>query len=209
MKNPEYFADIEKYDLLLKKPNTDEEKISYIADRFIDIMKALGLDLQNESLAKTPLRIAKMYVNEIFSGLDSSKFPEVTFIKEEGESNVIQLKTNFSSFCEHHFVPFVGTAHIAYIPNGKLIGLSKIPRILRYFAKRPQLQERLTAQVADSLGSLLNTDDVAVSITAQHFCMAIRGIEDRESSTTTHVLRGQFESNPSIRQEFFTTIHST
>lgn len=186
---------------------TNEQKIEIIADRFKDIMEALGLDLDDDSMARTPQRIAKMYVNEIFSGLDFNQFPDVSFMEDkfqhETKSNMVLVKVNFCSFCEHHFVPMNGTAHVAYIPNGKLIGLSKIPRIVRFFAKRPQIQERLTAQIADSLSTILNTPDVAVSITAQHYCVIARGIEDEQGHTITNNLRGQFDSNIELRREFF------
>lgn len=191
---------------------SDEEKIDYIAVRFREIMEVLGLDLENDSLARTPYRVAKMYVNEIFSGLDLEQFPEISFISDSfahdnQRSNMVFVKVNFNSFCEHHFVPMNGTAFVAYIPNGKLIGLSKIPRIVRFFACRPQVQERLTAQIADSLAMLLETNDVAVSLTAQHFCIIARGIEDTESRTTTNVLRGAFGDDDAIRREFFEAIN--
>jgi len=188
-----------------------EEKIDFIATRFRDILEVLGLDLEDDSLARTPQRIAKMYVNEIFSGLDPAAFPEISFFKDNfqhnGKSNMVLVKVNFCSFCEHHFVPMNGTAYVAYIPHEKLIGLSKIPRIVRYFARRPQVQERLSAQIADSMALLLNTEDVAVSITAQHFCVIARGIEDENSHTITNVLRGEFDTNPILRGEFFEGIN--
>lgn len=190
---------------------SNAEKIEYIATRFKEIMQVLGLDLQDESLAKSPYRVAKMYVNEIFSGLDLEAFPEISFIDHsyhhKDKSQMVFVKVNFNSFCEHHFVPMNGTAYVAYVPHKKLIGLSKIPRIVRFFACRPQLQERLTAQVADSLATLLETEDVAVSLTAQHFCIIARGIEDTESRTTTNILRGEFGSNESRRHEFFEAIN--
>lgn len=190
---------------------SDEEKIDYIAERFREIMEVLGLDLANDSLARTPYRVAKMYVNEIFSGLDDKNFPRISFIEDQfqhqNKSNMVFVKVNFNSFCEHHFVPMNGTAYVAYIPNGKLIGLSKIPRIVRFFASRPQVQERLNAQIADSLAILLNTQNVAVSLAAQHFCILARGIEDTESHTITNVLRGDFESDPTTRREFFEAVN--
>jgi GTP cyclohydrolase I len=188
-----------------------EEKIEYIAERFHEIMEVLGLDLTDSSLARTPFRVAKMYVNEIFSGLDPHAFPTITYMQDryqhQGKSNMVFVKVNFHSFCEHHFVPMFGVAYVAYIPNGKLLGLSKIPRIVRYFAARPQVQERLTAQIADSLALILDTESVAVSMSAQHFCVMARGIEDSESHATTNVLRGAFESDESIRQQFFEAIN--
>ena len=185
----------------------DGKKIELIAERFKEIMEILGLDVSDGSLSRTPYRVAKMYVNEIFSGLKTETFPEVTFIDDpyhkEAKSNIVFMKVQFTSFCEHHFVPMMGNAYIAYLPKGKLIGLSKIPRIVKFFSKRPQLQERLTAQIADSLATLLNTEDVGVSITAQHFCVLAIGIEDPEGHTTTNVFRGEFKEESLARQEFF------
>lgn len=193
-----------------KKMN-NEQKIEYIAKRFHEIMEVLGLDLSDDSLAKTPYRVAKMYVNEIFSGLDPSTFPPISFIEdrfqENDKSNIVFVKVNFNSFCEHHFVPMNGTAYIAYLPNKKLIGLSKIPRIVRFFARRPQVQERLTAQIADCLATLLETEDVAVSILSQHFCIIARGIEDENSHVITNLLRGKFDKDPTLRREFFEAIN--
>lgn len=189
----------------------DEAKIAYIAERFQEIMVCLGLDLNNESLRRTPERIAKMYVKEVFSGLSYDTFPNITLVDNDFQhstkGNMVFLSVKFHSFCEHHFVPMNGTAYIAYIPGRKIIGLSKIPRLVRYFARRPQLQERLTAQIADTLATLLETEHVAVSITAQHFCVMARGIEDDDSHTTTNVLRGEFESSDSIRNQFFESIN--
>ena len=197
---------------LLQASNlTPEEKIDQIADRFKEIMEILGLDLEDESLKKTPYRVARMYVNEIFSGLNLEEFPNISFFgdyyKHETRSNLVLVKVNFTSFCEHHFVPFIGYAYVAYVPNEKIIGLSKIPRIVRFFAKRPQVQERLTAQIADSLSLLLESEDVAVSITAEHFCVKARGIQDENSHTTTNVIRGQFLTDPLRKQEFFEGIN--
>jgi len=190
---------------------TKEEKIDYITVRFREIMEVLGLDLSDPSLARTPYRVAKMYVNEIFSGLDFSQFPAISFIednfKHEQKASMVFVKVNFHSFCEHHFVPMNGTAYVAYIPNGKLIGLSKIPRIVRFFACRPQVQERLTAQIADCLAILLETESVAVSLTAEHFCVIARGIQDSESYVTTNVLRGDFNMDNDLRREFFEAIN--
>lgn len=188
-------------------PLSDEEKIKRIEDHFRGIMETLGLDINDDSLAKTPYRVAKMYVKEIFSGLDLDAFPEISFFKDEfhheHHSNMVFIKVGFTSFCEHHFVPMNGIAYVAYLPEDKLIGLSKIPRIVRYFSRRPQLQERLTAQIADSLAILLDTDNVAVSVTAHHYCVIARGIEDETGHTITNVLRGEFDTNPNLRREFF------
>ncbi len=189
---------------------SNEMKIKYIAERFHEIMVALGLDLNDDSLMNTPERVARMYVNEVFSGLDPAQFPSISFFDDHvphgRKPSIVFTKVSFTSFCEHHFVPMHGTAYVAYIPNGKLIGLSKIPRIVRYFARRPQVQERLSAQIADSLSILLNTEHVAVSLTAEHFCILARGIEDTESHTITNILRGDFDSNDGRQREFFEAI---
>lgn len=190
-----------------RPPLSNEEKVEYIAERFREIMEILGLDLSDESLAKTPLRVAKMYVNEIFSGLDPNQFPAISFIEDqykvEGRSNPVFMKVHFCSFCEHHFVPMVGNAYVSYLPHEKLIGLSKIPRIVQFFARRPQVQERLTVQIADSLATLLETEDVAVALKAEHFCVKARGVEQEESHAFTYCLRGAFEGNLELRREFF------
>lgn len=186
---------------------SDEEKIDIIADRFKEIMETLGLDLTNDSLAKTPYRVAKMYVQEVFSGLDEEKFPEISFFEDqlqhEAQTSLIFTKVGFTSFCEHHFVPMSGFAYVAYLPQQKIIGISKIPRLVRYFARRPQLQERLTAQIADSLAILLETEDVAVTLSARHHCVMARGIQDEESHTITNVLRGKFHTHEEIQRQFF------
>lgn len=190
-----------------KDKRTPEEKIAFISDRFREIMECLGLDVENESLARTPYRVAKMFVNEIFTGLDDETFPEIRFVNEDyshsKKGNAIFIKVNFNSFCEHHFVPMMGVVYVSYIPNKKVVGLSKIPRIIRFFAQRPQMQERLGAQIADSLSAILETEHVAVCIVAKHFCMIVRGIEDAASHTVTHVLLGDFENDPDRRNEFF------
>lgn len=199
--------------ILEQKPTlTDEEKIKLIAEKYKEIMEVLGLDLSDDSLKHTPNRIARMYVKEIFSGLDSNNFPEISFFENKfqpamGESvNIILVKVNFTSFCEHHFVPMSGYAYVAYVPNKKLIGLSKIPRIVRFFAKRPQVQERLAAQITDSLSILLETENVAVSIIAEHYCVIARGIENEHSNTVTNIFRGHFQTSDSLRREFFESI---
>lgn len=187
-----------------------EEKIALIADRFRDIMEILGLDITDESLERSPYRVARMYVEEIFSGLDPAAFPRISMIEDKFQhgqrSNTIFIKTTFCSFCEHHFVPMIGTAYVAYLPNGKLIGLSKIPRIVRFFARRPQVQERLTAQIADALSVILGTENVGVSLSAQHHCIIARGVENENSHAITNVLRGEFNCNETVRNEFFDAI---
>ncbi len=186
---------------------SDEEKIRLIADRFREIMEILGLDMTDDSITKTPERVAKMYVQEVFSGLNEANFPDISFFKDEihheHKSHMVFIKVGFTSFCEHHFVPMTGFAYVAYLPANKLIGISKIPRLVRFFACRPQLQERLTAQIADSLAILLQTNDIAVSIHARHYCVMVRGIQDENSRMLTNVLRGQFDSDEKLRREFF------
>jgi GTP cyclohydrolase I len=181
-----------------------EEKIEKIKKHFGEIMSVLGLDLEDDSLKDTPKRIAKMYVNEIFSGLDSSNFPKITVIenKMEYDQMVCVQDIEVMSVCEHHFQPIDGFATIAYIPHKKVIGLSKLNRIAEFFAKRPQVQERLTKQIADCLQFILETEDVAVHINARHYCMIARGIQDTHSTTTTSDLRGSFKSRPETRTEF-------
>lgn len=189
---------------------SNHEKIELIADRFHEIMEILGLDLTDDSLKHTPKRVATMYVEEIFSGFNPANFPQISFIDDHFQhgqrSNMVFVKVNFCSFCEHHFVPMSGTASVAYLPNGKLIGLSKIPRIVNFFAKRPQVQERLTAQIADAMSILTGSEDVATSLCAAHQCMIARGIESENSYAITNVLRGRFEMNSELRKEFFDSL---
>ncbi|MCB1118808.1 MAG: GTP cyclohydrolase I FolE [Chlamydiia bacterium] len=190
---------------------SNKEKIATIAHHFEKIMETLGLDLNDESLKPTPERVARMYVEEVFSGLDPDTFPKISFVKDqfhhEHRAHMVFVKVTFVSFCEHHFVPFEGTAYVAYLPKDKLIGLSKIPRIVRFFAARPQIQERLTAQIADSLSLIIDTENIAVSIDARHLCVIARGIEDMNSSTITNVLRGKFETDATYQKEFFEGIN--
>lgn len=183
---------------------SSEEKIEKIKKHFSEIMKTLGLDLEDDSLKDTPKRIAKMYVNEIFSGLDSANFPKITVIenKMEYDQMVCIQDIEIMSMCEHHFQPIDGYATIAYIPGKKVIGLSKLNRIAEFFSKRPQVQERLTKQIADCLQFILETEDVAVHINAKHYCMIARGIQDTHSTTTTSDLRGAFKARPETRTEF-------
>lgn len=191
---------------ILPNDLSDKEKIHTISYHFAEIMKTLGLDLQDHSLAQTPERVARMYVEEVFKGLSLSHFPKISFFKEDiSESDykgVVVTKANFISFCEHHFVPMVGIAFVGYIPNGQVIGLSKISRLVRYFAARPQLQERLSAQIADSLSLLLDNEDVAVSIQAQHMCVISRGAKDEGGCTTTLYTKGKFQREAEVRRDF-------
>ncbi|KFD81787.1 GTP cyclohydrolase I [Vibrio paracholerae] len=169
-----------------------------------EILNLLGLDLTDDSLEETPQRIAKMYVDEIFSGLDYANFPKITVIENKMKvSEMVKVKDiTLTSTCEHHLVTIDGTAAVAYIPRGKIIGLSKINRIVRFFAQRPQVQERMTQQILVALQTLLESDDVAVTIDATHYCVKSRGVMDATSVTTTTALGGIFKSNPATRAEF-------
>lgn len=183
---------------------TAHEKKEQIEQHMTAIMSLLGLDLSDDSLAETPHRIAKMYVNEIFSGLDYSSFPKITLIENKmGTDEMIKVQDiGVTSTCEHHFVTIDGYATVAYIPKDKIIGLSKINRIVNFFAKRPQVQERLTQQILVALQVLLDTENVAVSITATHYCVKSRGVMDASSQTTTTALGGNFKKNAATRHEF-------
>lgn len=183
---------------------TNEEKIRLITQKFTEIMETLGLDLEDDSLKETPHRVANMYVNEVFSGLDPKKFPKMTVIENKMHYDQMIVVQNISclSFCEHHFLPIDGFATVAYIPNNKVIGLSKINRIVQYFARRPQVQERLTKQIADCLQYILETEHVAVHVNAKHYCVVMRGIEDTGSTTSTSDLRGHFKMLQETREEF-------
>ena len=182
----------------------DEEKRKLIQLHFTEIIKVLGLDLADDSLMDTPRRIARMYVNEIFGGLDYRNFPKLTVVQNKMRCDeMIRVgNINLSSTCEHHFITIDGTATVAYIPKEKVIGLSKINRVVAFFAQRPQIQERLTEQVLVALQTLLETSDVAVSINATHFCVKARGVRDTGSSTTTTALGGAFKISPETRREF-------
>ncbi|MCH7399763.1 GTP cyclohydrolase I FolE [Belliella sp. DSM 107340] len=182
----------------------DELKIELIEKHFREIMHVLGLDLTDDSLKGTPRRVAKMYIQEIFSGLDPKNKPEAKLFENKYKYNemLVEKDITFFSNCEHHFVPIYGKAHVAYISNGTVIGLSKINRIVQYFAKRPQVQERLTMQIGNELKEILGTDDVAVVIDAHHMCVSSRGIKDVNSSTVTSFYSGKFEKEESSRNEF-------
>jgi GTP cyclohydrolase I len=185
-------------------PLERKEKIDVIEAHFTGIMRALGLDLNDDSLMDTPKRVAKMYVNEIFWGLDYDAFPKCTTVanKMKYDEMVVERNVNVQSNCEHHFVIIDGLATVAYVPNEKVLGLSKINRIVEYFAKRPQIQERLTEQVFHALCYILETDNVAVMIDAQHYCVKSRGVEDTGSSTVTTKLGGGFKTDAAARAEF-------
>ncbi|MDX1592568.1 MAG: GTP cyclohydrolase I FolE [Balneolaceae bacterium] len=182
---------------------TDAEKIEIIEKHFSEIMLALGLDLDDESLSGTPYRVAKMYVQEIFHGLNPKNRPDTRkFSNAYNYGDMVVVKNiNVTSFCEHHFLPFIGKAHVAYYSSGKVIGLSKINRVVDYYSRRPQVQERLTLQIAEELQSALETEDVAVFIESKHFCVSTRGVQDRESTTVTTEYRGRFKDE-AVQQRF-------
>jgi GTP cyclohydrolase I len=182
---------------------SDEEKMQKIEHHFTQILHTLGMDLRDDSLQGTPHRVAKMYVKEIFQGLKPDNRPVAKVFANSfqyGEM-LVEKEINLHTTCEHHFLPIVGRAHVAYISNGTVIGLSKINRIVDYFARRPQVQERLTRQIAEELKRVLNTEDVAVVIDAKHFCVAARGIQDTHSSTITAEYTGRFRED-AMRREF-------
>ena len=187
-----------------------KEKIDVIERHFTEIMKTLSLDLSDDSLIETPKRVAKMYVNEIFWGLDYEAFPKCTTVdnKMKYDEMVVERNVNVQSNCEHHFVVIDGLATVGYIPKQKVLGLSKITRVVEYFSKRPQIQERLTEQVYHALQYILETDDIAVVIDAQHYCVKSRGVEDVGSSTVTSKLGGVFRTDPAVRQEFMNIVNS-
>lgn len=189
---------------ILKSSLSNTEKIDKIKEHFDGIMKVLGLDMKDDSLQDTSKRVAKMYVNEVFSGLDPKNFPKITVIENsmQYDQMVCVQDIEVMSMCEHHFQPIDGFATVAYIPHKKVIGLSKLNRIVEFFAKRPQVQERLTKQVADCLVYILETEDVAVHINAKHYCVIARGIQDTHSTTTTSDLRGAFKNSLDTRTEF-------
>ena len=182
---------------------TDKEKINQIEGKFREIMEILGLDLTDDSLAGTPHRVAKMYVQEIFSGLNPANKPEVKLFENKYgyDQMLVEKNITFYSNCEHHFVPIIGKAHVAYVSNGKVIGLSKLNRLVEYFAKRPQVQERLTMQIGKELQKALGTEDVAVLIDATHLCVSSRGVRDVNSSTVTSFYSGSF-LNDKTKNEF-------
>jgi GTP cyclohydrolase I len=181
-----------------------EHTLQSIENSFENIMRALQLNLDDDSLKGTPKRIAEMYVNEIFSGLDYKNFPKCTTIenKMSYDEMIAVGNINMHSTCEHHFVTIAGSANVAYIPKNKVLGLSKINRVVKFFARRPQVQERLTEQIAAALSFILETQDVAVTIKAKHYCVVSRGVEDQTSETVTSKLLGRFRK-PEVRSEFF------
>ena len=185
-----------------------DQKVERIAQHFKAIMETLGLDLADDSLQGTPKRVAKMFVNEVFNGLDPLNKPEPTlFANKFGyKGMLVERDITVHSFCEHHFVPIIGRATVAYYSSGQVIGLSKLDRIVKYYASRPQVQERLTEQIAAELKLVLNTEDVAVLIDAEHMCVKLRGVKDECSSTVTSHFSGRFEKD-GVRQEFLAYLH--
>ena len=201
--------------IVLETPMTDkvnismDSKISIIKEKFTSIMDILGLDLTDDSLIDTPSRVAKMYVKEIFYGLDYSNFPKCTAIQNKFKNNrsfLLEKNINVQSNCEHHFVVIDGLATVAYIPDTLLLGISKLNRIVQFFAKRPQVQERLTEQIRATIQFITKTEDVAVLIDAKHYCVKSRGIQDQNSSTVTLSVGGRFaDEDSTLRQEFLSS----
>lgn len=188
---------------LTKDITDDDYKMKQIEHHFTKIMETMNLDLRDDSLMDTPKRVAKMYVQELFRGLDYTNFPKCTTIDNKMDAGmVVEKNVKVMSNCEHHFVTIDGVACVGYIPKNKVIGLSKINRIVNFFSRRPQVQERLTNQIWHTLSFLLETDDVAVYVDAVHFCVRSRGVEDSNSSTVTSKLGGQFMKDPACRAEF-------
>jgi GTP cyclohydrolase I len=182
---------------------SDEEKMAIIEDKFRDIMETMGLDLTDDSLRGTPHRVAKMFIKEVFYGLNPANKPKISVFENKFKYNemLVEKNINMNSTCEHHFLPIVGKAHVAYISNGEVIGLSKINRIVDFYARRPQVQERLTVQIANELKAILKTEDVAIVIDAKHMCVSSRGIQDESSSTVTAEYSGKFKDG-AVRDEF-------
>jgi GTP cyclohydrolase I len=217
--NPELGRDVNKYldSIGINTPITPmvkvdrEEKLRKVADLTKEMLEVLGLDLTDDSLEETPMRVAKMYVDEIFSGLRYDTFPKCTTVENKfchGDEFVLEKNITLYSDCEHHLRPIIGTAHIAYIPGEKVLGLSKLNRITQYFAQRPQVQERLTQQIAHALAFITGSQDVMVVVEAAHTCVSQRGIKDTNSSTVTACCLGQFgEHDSGLRKEVMNNIN--
>lgn len=186
---------------------SDEEKIEQISFHFSKILEVMGLELEDDSLAKTPRRYAKMLVTELCSGLKEEAFPKITTQENKFgyEEMLVEANISIQSICEHHFVPFLGVCHIAYFPKSKIVGLSKLNRVAQYFARRPQVQERMTKQIKECLALVLETDDVAVTIDAVHLCVRMRGVQDVDALTRSSDFGGRF-LKPEVRHEFLATI---
>lgn len=192
-------------DLVYSLNNSATHAKEVIKGHFEDILGQLGLDVNDESVCDTPNRIAKMYVNELFTGLDSANFPKCTTTENSFGADELVCESGISvdSLCEHHFQAIIGSATVAYIPKDKLLGLSKLNRVVHFWARRPQVQERLTEQVYETLAYVLGTPDVAVIIKAAHMCVKLRGVKDANCLTTTSKMGGKFKDNPALRQELF------
>jgi len=190
--------------MLFGQRQDDTQQVIDIQHHFESIMKTLGMNLEDDSLRDSPRRVAKMFVNELFWGLSSDHFPKCTVIENKMgyDEMVLERDINVMSTCEHHFVTISGVAHVAYIPNQWVLGLSKMNRIVEFFSRRPQVQERLTEQIYHALSYILKTEDVAVVVDAEHFCVKSRGVEDSHSSTLTSKLGGVFKTEPELRAEF-------
>lgn len=182
----------------------DSTRLKLIEKYFAEIMTCLGLDLNNDSLRDTPKRVAKMFGNELFYGLDYNNFPKCTAVDNsmQHDEMVVIRNIEVKSCCEHHFLPIIGNAHIAYIPNEKVLGLSKFNRIVDFFSRRPQIQERLIEQIHATLCCILDTENVAIVIEGEHFCVKMRGVQDEDSDTLTCKLSGVFKTRLEVRQEF-------
>ena len=187
---------------------SEDEKINKIEFHFEQIMRTLGLNLNDDSLSGTPKRVAKMFVKEMFSGLNPDNKPEITLFENKYgyENMLVEKDITLYSYCEHHFVPIIGKVHVAYIPGRKVMGLSKINRLVQYYAKRPQVQERLTMQISEALKEVVQHNDVAVIIDAEHLCVSSRGIKDTKSTTITSIYSGKFE-NIIVRDEFLSYLN--
>ena len=217
--NPELGREVNKYldTLGINTPITEmvkadrEEKLDRITDLTHEMLEVLGLDLTDDSLEETPLRVAKMYVDEIFSGLRYDTFPKCTTVENKFSSNdefVLEKNITLYSDCEHHLRPIIGHAHIAYIPGKKVLGLSKLNRVTQYFAQRPQVQERLTQQIAHAIAYITDSKNVMDVIDAGHTCVSQRGIKDTQSTTVTATCLGVFgESGGSLRKEVMANIN--
>jgi GTP cyclohydrolase I len=187
---------------------TREEKKLKIQGLFKEIMETMGMDLSDDSLSETPLRVAKMYVDEIFYGLETENFPKITIVENKFDYDhaVVEFNIVTNSICEHHFVPIIGKTHVAYVPKDKVIGLSKLNRIVDYFARRPQIQERMTLQIHQALCTILETENVAVVTDATHTCVKLRGVKDETSLTRTSKLSGVFKADTAHRLEFISAL---
>lgn len=186
---------------------SDQIKIKLVSEHFAEIMKIIGVDMSDEGVRDTPRRVAQMYIKELFAGLNPSGKPSITLFKNKDSYNKLVIEKNITlhSICEHHFLPIVGKAHVAYVSNGNIIGLSKLNRIVQYHARKPQLQERLTEEIANSLKETLKTQDVAVLIDAVHLCVSMRGVNDTNSSTITSYFGGKFQKDD-IKTEFLLAV---